>query len=127
MTRLNRHASYYESVKHTTAGALVASALALGSPGVAQAQGELKIGMTAADIPVSFGQPDNGFEGFRFMGLMLYDALVNWDLTAVDKPSGLVPGSPRAGPWIPMTIRSGSSSCARARRSTTARSSTPMR
>ena len=58
----------------------------------ANAGGTLRIGMTAADIPTSFGQPDNGFEGFRFMGLMLYDALINWDLTAVDGPSGLVPG-----------------------------------
>ena len=29
-----------------------------------QAQGTLKVGMTLADIPVSFGQPDQGFEGF---------------------------------------------------------------
>ena len=58
----------------------------------AEAQGTLRVGMTLADIPVSFGQPDQGFEGFRFMGLMLYDALINWDMTSADKPSGLVPG-----------------------------------
>ncbi len=58
----------------------------------AEAGGTLRVGMTAADIPLSYGQPDNGFEGFRFMGLMLYDALINWDLKAVDRPSGLVPG-----------------------------------
>ena len=58
----------------------------------ASAQGTLRVGMTLADIPVSFGQPDQGFEGFRFMGIMLYDALINWDLAAGDKPSGLVPG-----------------------------------
>jgi len=58
----------------------------------AQAQGTLKVGMTLADIPVSFGQPDQGFEGFRFMGLMLYDALINWDMSQGDKPSGLIPG-----------------------------------
>ena len=57
-----------------------------------QAQGTLKVGMTLADIPVSFGQPDQGFEGFRFMGLMLYDALINWDMSQGDKPSGLIPG-----------------------------------
>ena len=56
-----------------------------------QAQGTLKVGMTLADIPVSFGQPDQGFEGFRFMGLMLYDALINWDMSQGDKPSGLIP------------------------------------
>ncbi len=64
----------------------------------AYAGGTLKVGMTAADIPTSFGQPDNGFEGFRFMGLMLYDGLINWDLTAVDRPSGLIPGL--AESWV---------------------------
>ena len=68
------------------------SAFVLAPSKTANAGGTLRIGMTAADIPTSFGQPDNGFEGFRFMGLMLYDALINWDLTAVDGPSGLVPG-----------------------------------
>ena len=71
-------------------GAIALSALLAGTP--AQAQGTLRLGMTAADIPTSFGQPDNGFEGFRWMGYMVYDALVNWDLTSADKPSGLVPG-----------------------------------
>ena len=48
--------------------------------------------MTANDVPLTWGQPDNGFEGFRFVGLQLYDALINWDLTTSDKPSGLIPG-----------------------------------
>ncbi len=76
------------------AGALALLALAL-APGLApkaEAQGTLRVGMTLADIPVSFGQPDQGFEGFRFMGLMLYDALINWDMTSDDKASGLIPG-----------------------------------
>ncbi|MCB9871594.1 MAG: ABC transporter substrate-binding protein [Planctomycetes bacterium] len=80
-------------------GALLSAALAITAPGAVHAQGTLRLGMTAADIPVSFGQPDNGFEGFRYMGLMVYDALVNWDLTAVDRPSGLVPGL--AESWAP--------------------------
>ncbi len=58
----------------------------------AQAQGNLRIGMTANDVPLTWGQPDNGFEGYRFMGLLVYDALINWDLTSADKPSGLIPG-----------------------------------
>ena len=58
----------------------------------ARAQGNLRIGMTANDVPLTWGQPDNGFEGYRTPGLMLYDALINFDLTAADKPSGLVPG-----------------------------------
>jgi len=48
--------------------------------------------MTANDIPLAWGQPDNGFEGFRFVGLQIYDALINFDLTATDKPSTLIPG-----------------------------------
>jgi ABC-type transport system substrate-binding protein len=58
----------------------------------AQAQGNLRVGMTANDVPLTWGQPDNGFEGYRFMGLLVYDALINWDLTSADKPSGLIPG-----------------------------------
>lgn len=58
----------------------------------AQAQGNLRIGMTANDVPLTWGQPDNGFEGYRFMGLLVYDSLINWDLTSADKPSGLIPG-----------------------------------
>jgi len=34
-------------------------------------QGTLRIGMTAADIPLTPGQPDQGFEGFRFAGYTL--------------------------------------------------------
>jgi ABC-type transport system substrate-binding protein len=58
----------------------------------AQAQGVLRIGMTATDIPLTHGSPDNGFEGFRFSGYTLYDALVNWDLSSADKPSVIKPG-----------------------------------
>jgi peptide/nickel transport system substrate-binding protein len=58
----------------------------------AQAQGTLRIGMTANDIPLAWGQPDNGFEGYRFVGLQLYDALINFDLASPDKPSVLIPG-----------------------------------
>ena len=58
----------------------------------AQAQGTLRVGMTANDIPLAWGQPDNGFEGFRFVGLQIYDALINFDLTATDRPSTLIPG-----------------------------------
>ncbi len=33
----------------------------------------LRIGMTAADIPRTLGQPDQGFEGNRFTGIPIYD------------------------------------------------------
>src|SRR5215208_659801 len=52
----------------------------------------LRIGMTAADIPLTHGQPDQGFEGNRFTGIPLYDALTAWDLSAADRPSTVIPG-----------------------------------
>jgi ABC-type transport system substrate-binding protein len=61
-------------------------------PGLAMAQGTLRIAMTAADIPRTLGQPDQGFEGNRFTGIPMYDGLTQWDLSSADKPSVVVPG-----------------------------------
>src|SRR5687767_15589302 len=58
----------------------------------AQAQGTLRIAVTAADIPLTHGQPDQGFEGNRFTGIPLYDSLTMWDLSAADRPSTVIPG-----------------------------------
>ena len=61
----------------------------------AEAQGRggvLRIGMTAADIPYTPGQPDQGGEGYRFIGYQMYDALINWDLSQGDRLPDLVPG-----------------------------------
>ena len=76
------------------AGLLAGSMLLLLTPALpALAQGKvLRIGMTAADIPKTSGQPDQGFEGNRFTGIPLYDALTQWDLSSEDKPSVLIPG-----------------------------------
>ncbi len=52
----------------------------------------LRIAMTAADIPRTLGQPDQGFEGNRFTGIPMYDALTQWDLSKTDGPSVLIPG-----------------------------------
>src|ERR1700719_4096403 len=38
----------------------------------AGAGGTLTVGMTAGDIPVTTGNPDQGFEGYRFVGYNLY-------------------------------------------------------
>jgi peptide/nickel transport system substrate-binding protein len=54
--------------------------------------GVLRIGMTASDIPYTAGQPDQGGEGYRFIGYQLYDALINWDLSQGDRLPDLVPG-----------------------------------
>ena len=51
----------------------------------------LRIGMTAADIPRTHGQPDQGFEGNRFTGIPMYDGLTQWDLSSAEKPSVLIP------------------------------------
>ena len=67
-------------------------ALALALTGPASAQGVLRIGMTASDIPLTTGQADNGGEGMRFTGYTVYDALINWDLSRADKASDLTPG-----------------------------------
>ena len=58
----------------------------------AQAQGTLRIGMTAADIPLTHGQPDQGFEGNRFTGIPLFDSLTMWDLSSAERPSVVIPG-----------------------------------
>src|ERR1700710_2732431 len=68
----------------------IASAFAL--PQIAGAETVLRIGMTAADIPRTLGQPDQGFEGNRFTGLTMYDSLTMWDLSSADNPTVLVPG-----------------------------------
>jgi peptide/nickel transport system substrate-binding protein len=58
----------------------------------AAAGGQLTVAMTAGDLPVNTGNPDQGFEGFRFVGWNLYDALINWDLSKSDRPSDIKPG-----------------------------------
>jgi peptide/nickel transport system substrate-binding protein len=73
------------------AAVLAMAALAI-SPQCAGAETVLRIGMTAADIPRTSGQPDQGFEGNRFTGLTMYDSLTMWDLSSADKPSVLIPG-----------------------------------
>jgi len=65
---------------------------AAGLPQIAGAETVLRIGMTAADMPRTLGQPDQGFEGNRFTGLTMYDGLTMWDLSSADKASVLIPG-----------------------------------
>src|SRR5215475_990127 len=72
--------------------AAVAAAALIAAPS-AQAVGTLTVGMTAGDLPATTGNPDQGFEGYRFVGYNLYDALVLWDLSgAGDKAAGIKPG-----------------------------------
>jgi ABC-type transport system substrate-binding protein len=73
-------------------GAMLASALLAVSAGALAQEKVLRIAMTAADIPRTLGQPDQGFEGNRFTGIPMYDALTHWDLSKADGPSVLIPG-----------------------------------
>ena len=57
----------------------------------ARSESVLRIAMTAGDIPDWAGQPDQGFEGYRFVGFNLYDGLVNWDLSHSDQEADLRP------------------------------------
>src|SRR5579872_4932019 len=77
-------------------GAVAAPAL----PAMAAGQKILRIAMTAADLPSTHGIPNNGFEGFRFLGYPPYDGLVNWDLRHnKDKAAVIEPGLATA--WHP--------------------------
>src|ERR1700709_2947712 len=84
------------SAKSRTATALmmltVAAAFAL--PQIAGAETVLRIGMTAADIPRTLGQPDQGFEGNRFTRLTMYDGLTMSDLSSADNASAMIPRLP---------------------------------
>ncbi len=82
----------YETTKKTATALLLATGLTAGLPQLAGAETVLRIGMTAADIPRTLGQPDQGFEGNRFTGLTMYDALTMWDLSSADKASVMIPG-----------------------------------
>ena len=78
----------------THLGAALAASLGIGLGAVAaQAGGTLTVGMTAGDLPVTTGNPDQGFEGYRFVGYNLYDGLLLWDLSgAGDKAADIKPG-----------------------------------
>ncbi len=77
-------------VKRRTALAL-ATALSLSSTLALAQEKVLRIAMTAADIPRTLGQPDQGFEGNRFTGIPIYDSLTQWDLSKAAAPSVLIP------------------------------------
>jgi peptide/nickel transport system substrate-binding protein len=90
-------------ITRTSLGVLLVGVLALildgtVAMGATGRGGALRIGMTAADIAYTAGQPDQGFEGFRFVGYPLYDALVRWDLSQGERLPEIVSGL--AESWI---------------------------
>src|ERR1700680_3454962 len=68
------------------------AALVVLASGAASAGSVLRVARTLADIPLTTGQSSQGGEGQRFIGVTLYDALVNWDLSNRDEPAKLIPG-----------------------------------
>jgi hypothetical protein len=92
-------------------------------PGHAASAQVLRIGMTAADLPTTHGIPNNGGEGFRFLGYPAYDSVVNWDFTHTDpisRPACSPPGMP-----MKPTRCAGFARFVRVSRSTMARPWTP--
>src|ERR1700740_2370662 len=79
-------------VARTIGAALFALSMFAAPTGSVYAGGTLTVAMTAGDIPVTTGNPDQGFEGYRFVGYNLYDVLLLWDLSKSDKPSEPKPG-----------------------------------
>jgi ABC-type transport system substrate-binding protein len=62
------------------------------SPAYAETAKVLRVAMTTADVPTVTGIPNNGSEGFRFLGYPAYDALVNWDFKHTDQLADITPG-----------------------------------
>ena len=72
----------------------LAAALLAGAPAHSQT---LRVAMTAADLPTVTGIPNNGGEGFRFLGYPAYDSIINWDFTHTDQLADVAPGQPKGG------------------------------
>ena len=70
----------------------ILAALALAAMPVAHAESVLRVAMTAGDIPDWTGAPDQGYEGYRFVGFSLYDSMVEWDLSRSDQAADIRPG-----------------------------------
>jgi peptide/nickel transport system substrate-binding protein len=60
--------------------------------GAARAESVLRVAMSAGDIPDWTGAPDQGYEGYRFVGFSLYDSLTEWDLSSSDRAADIRPG-----------------------------------
>ena len=73
--------------------AVAAAALLLSAAASVPSFGQtLRIAMTASDIPTTTGIPNNGGEGFRFLGFPAFDGLIDWDFTRPDQIAELTPG-----------------------------------
>ncbi len=77
-----------------TAGAAsgATGAASSATPDTSGSGGTLRIGMTAGNIPIPNTPPDQGYEGRRFVGNQIYDALFNWDDGQGDHVPTAIPG-----------------------------------
>ena len=85
-------------------GQLAAAAIfAVGAAaGSASAETVPQVAMTAADIPDWTGAPDQGYEGFRFVGFSLYDTLGSNGIFPIPtKAADIRPALAKAGQSIP--------------------------
>jgi peptide/nickel transport system substrate-binding protein len=90
---MHQHKLIYRLMGKKTGVTILSAIFYLGTALPALAQEKvLRIGMTAADIPRTLGQPDQGYEGNRFTGMPMYDSLTQWDLSQADMPSAIIPG-----------------------------------
>lgn len=91
---MHRHqsAAGRQPLRRLLTAAVAVAGLGLSALPATAEESVLRIAMTASDIPLTTGQPDSGFEGYRFLGYTLYDALINWDLSSAEAASGLTPG-----------------------------------
>lgn len=86
--------------RRTALGLFMVGSVALGAAAsgdlnkaFAQAKaGTIRVAMSASDIPLTTGQPSQGVEGIRFMGITVYDGLTRWDLSRGDVAARIVPG-----------------------------------
>jgi ABC-type transport system substrate-binding protein len=81
------------AISLTKVGLALSLATAIGAgTSAARAESVLRVAMSAADIPDWTGAPDQGYEGYRFVGFSLYDSLVEWDLSHSDRAADIRPG-----------------------------------
>ena len=78
------------ALRHITAVLALSAFPAVHSPAFSETV--LRVAMTAGDIPDWTGAPDQGYEGYRFVGFSLYNSMVEWDLSRSDVAADIRPG-----------------------------------
>lgn len=56
-----------------------------------QAQGTLRVAITASDVPTTTGVPTQGLEAWSYAGYPIFEPLVMWDLRVTDTPPPVIP------------------------------------